>query len=319
MSWVAEAPSNIALIKYMGKSNIPSNTPSNASLSYTLRGLRTRVEIEKGSGPDRWMELEKWPVHLNEKSRMRFLKHFQFLKREFEVEGSFTVRSGNNFASDCGLASSASSFAALTLAAFEMAKDLSKNTPKMESLSIEDLSALSRQGSGSSCRSLFAPWALWRSEGAESITLPFDHLLHDVLILEQEKKAVSSSEAHSRVVSSLLFKGRVERAETRLKNLIDALNLKQWALAFEITWAEMWDMHALFETSCPSFGYMNGKSVDALHAVKRFWLERGDGPLATMDAGPNIHLLYRPDQGNYRDLLAKELSTLGQVLGTDTL
>jgi len=319
MKWLAEAPSNIALIKYMGKSDVASNTPANASLSYTLNGLKTRVEIETGTKADKWSELEQWPVHLSEKSQERFLKHFQFLKKTFEIEGAFIVRSGNNFPSDCGLASSASSFAALTLATYEVAKDLSKNKSKVDSLSLEDLSVLSRQGSGSSSRSLFSPWSLWKGEGAESIKIPFDQLLHDVLILEKEKKVVSSSEAHRRVTTSLLFEGRVARAETRLKNLIDALNLNQWALAYEIVWAEMWDMHALFETSLPSFGYMTGSSVDALHLVKKFWSEHGDGPLVTMDAGPNIHLLYRADQKSYREMLTKQLSTLGQVLGTDSL
>ncbi len=318
MKWSAEAPSNIALIKYMGKTDASSNVPSNASLSYTLGGLRTRVELES-SAQDQWQELSEWPVKLSEKSKERFLKHFQFLKKTFEVDGSFTVRSGNNFPSDCGLASSASSFAALTLAVFEMAKDQSSNKAMIESLSLEDLSALSRQGSGSSCRSLFSPWALWKSEGAESIKFPYDLLLHDVLILEEEKKAVSSSEAHKRVTSSALFVGRVERAETRLKDLAAALNLKQWANAFEITWAEMWDMHALFETSNPSFGYMTGASVDALHAVKDFWQEQGDGPLVTMDAGPNVHLLFRPDQKAFRDELGKRLANYGRVLRTDSL
>lgn len=319
MKWFVEAPSNIALIKYMGKTNVVSNIPSNASLSYTLNGLKTRVEIDGGAEVDKWMELEKWPVHLSEKSQERFLKHFRFLKQTFEIEGAFIVRSGNNFPSDCGLASSASSFAALTLATYEVAKDLSKNKSKVDALSLEDLSALSRQGSGSSSRSLFAPWSVWRGEGAESIKIPLDYLLHDVLILEKEKKAVSSSEAHRRVTTSLLFEGRVVRAENRLKNLIDALNLNQWALAHEIVWAEMWDMHALFETSLPSFGYMSGASVEALHMIKKFWNENGDGPLVTMDAGPNIHLLYRADQKSYREMLKKKLSTLGQVLETDSL
>ena len=318
MKWSAEAPSNIALIKYMGKTDVSSNVPSNASLSYTLGGLRTRVELES-SAQDQWQELSEWPVKLSEKSKERFLKHFQLLKKTFEVEGSFTVRSGNNFPSDCGLASSASSFAALTLATFEMAKDQSRNKAMIESLSLEDLSALSRQGSGSSCRSLFSPWALWKSEGAESIKFPYDLLLHDVLILEEEKKTVSSSEAHKRVTTSALFAGRVERAETRLKDLSSALNLKQWANAFEITWSEMWDMHALFETSNPSFGYMTGASVDALHVVKNFWQEKGDGPLVTMDAGPNVHLLFRPDQKAFREELGKRLANYGRILRTDSL
>ena len=36
MEWFAKAPSNIALIKYMGKKDAELNLPMNSSLSYTL-------------------------------------------------------------------------------------------------------------------------------------------------------------------------------------------------------------------------------------------------------------------------------------------
>ena len=55
-------------------------------------------------------------------------------------------------------------------------------------------------------------------------------------------------------------------------------------------------MHALFETSQPPFGYINGKSVDLLQIARTFWQAQNDGPLVTMDAGPNVHFLWRPDQ-----------------------
>ncbi|NJL25701.1 MAG: hypothetical protein HC902_11360 [Calothrix sp. SM1_5_4] len=78
---------------------------------------------------------------------------------------------------------------------------------------------------------------------------------------------MSSSEAHLRVTSSALFAGRPERAQRRLRDLQAALlscaggELSAWREVFEICWAEFWDMHALFETSRPSFGYMTGETV----------------------------------------------------------
>ena len=30
--------------------------------------------------------------------------------------------------------------------------------------------------------------------------------------------------------------------------------------------------------------------------LQELWEQEGDGPIVTMDAGPNIHLLYRPEQ-----------------------
>ena len=55
-------------------------------------------------------------------------------------------------------------------------------------------------------------------------------------------------------------------------------------------------MHKLFSTSAEPFSYMTEPTLDALKALQLLWEQKGDGPLVTMDAGPNIHLLYRPDQ-----------------------
>ena len=120
----SSAPSNIALVKYMGKIGSEGNHPTNSSLSWTLENLRTFVRITEQEGDsDRWTPLERndlGPIALSQKSKDRFLKHFQFLRSEAGVEGAFLIESANNFPADCGLASSASSFAALTLAATEM-------------------------------------------------------------------------------------------------------------------------------------------------------------------------------------------------------
>jgi diphosphomevalonate decarboxylase len=120
--------------------------------------------------------------------------------------------------------------------------------------------------------------------------------LHQVVVVDQQRKEVSSSVAHQRVSSSLLFVGRPTRAEQRLDELVAALRASDWRQAFEVTWAEFWDMHALFETSRPPFGYMSERSFEVLQGVRDFWRRHQDGPLVTMDAGPNVHLLYRADQ-----------------------
>jgi diphosphomevalonate decarboxylase len=75
-----------------------------------------------------------------------------------------------------------------------------------------------------------------------------------------------------------------------------ALESKDWPKAYRITWREFQDMHALFTTAQPPFSYMSARSEEVLQNVQKFWQKEGDGPLVTMDAGPNIHLLYRPDQ-----------------------
>lgn len=298
--WRAEAPSNIALIKYMGKTDHAENRPTNSSLSYTLSHLRSIVELEATNGADRWEPLAAYEARkldalkLEGKGLQRFLAHLARLKQIYGVEQSFVVRSVNDFPSDCGLASSASSFAALTMAALDALSSLAGQPAPPAS----EAQALSRQGSGSSCRSFFAPWSVWDENGARRVDELSDvRFKHQVIVVDEAKKAVSSSEAHRRVVTSALFSGRPERAETRVRELIAALQGGRYADAFEITWAEFWDMHALFETSRPSFGYMTEGSLAALRFVRaQSWEKTGKGPLVTMDAGPNVHLLHLPNE-----------------------
>jgi diphosphomevalonate decarboxylase len=142
---------------------------------------------------------------------------------------------------------------------------------------------------------------LWHSEGAEAIQIPYKNLKHQVLLCDESVKAVSSSEAHQRVLTSDLFKGRVERAEERLQKLINAMRSQNWKLSYELCWNEFWDMHLLFHTSSPSFMYMNAGTMKALVTLHKNWSEKGDGPLITMDAGSNVHLLFKEDQGQIYD------------------
>ncbi len=340
MSWtIAEAPSNIALIKYMGKQDIAGNISTNASLSYTLDHLRTRVRVcwEAGhAGKFVWRPLNEagmFAPSLSEKGEARFLTHAdRCLKalasdrsdvRPESQAKSLVVESANAFPSDCGLASSASSFAALTLA---IAKLVGVETDTLKSR--VRLADISRQGSGSSCRSFFTPWAIWKPSGAEPLEgLPEPgRIRHLALIVDAEKKAVSSSEAHVRVTTSLQFRGRVERAEERLRLVTDQLKraggeggVHAWNRAAHTVWAESWDMHALFETSDPPFGYFIPESVRALNVIRdlatEFKIEFGAAafrePMVTMDAGPNVHVLLWTD-----DTTDRVVSEIKQRLGS---
>lgn len=292
------APSNIALIKYMGKIAGTGNLPTNGSLSYTLEHLRTFVRVTPHSeSQDRWRLLtgpDYQSMELSPRGQERFLKHFQNMKRIWGVEDRFfLIESANNFPSDCGLASSASSFAALTLAAAEMLQQI---RPQPGGEDLRKLSEISRAGSGSSCRSFFSPWALWQSETAEPIKLEYPHLHHMVVVVEGTKKSISSSEAHQRVTSSPRFAGRIERAEMRLKDLIHALRFQDWSMAVQICWDEFEDMHRLFETSEPPFAYRTEQSLQVTGECRALFDRWGDGPIVTMDAGANVHLLFREDQ-----------------------
>ena len=334
MKWVSSAPANLALIKYMGKKevsseNLPSigldtflkdflkgknsslikrNWPLNSSLSFTLDHFVTEVEIseKENSSQDEWKPLGKNTLEIP--GQKRFLNFFKFLKKVFRIKGFYTVRSGGNFPQSAGLASSASSFAALTLATFRLAKDCSPLSSLIEGIPLSSLAALSRLGSGSSCRSFFSPWSLWRGEEVLSVQFPWRDLMHQVIIVERGKKKVSSSEAHGRVLSSPLFKDRPERVEQRLVQLCEALNLKQWGECYNILWEEFLDMHRLFETSSPAFSYRTDAVKKVLKVLESYWTQESDGPLVTMDAGSSVHLLYRRDQKTLMKEMEKKFS-----------
>lgn len=297
MKWVAQAPSNIALIKYMGKMDTNENTPTNSSLSYTLNHLFSTVELEQSKESyDRWEPLNpkngQPAIQLNTQQQQRFLKHLAFLKQHYQYDNCFIVRSYNNFPQSTGLASSASSFAALTQCVINALTNLTG----LEKLTIQQIAQLSRRGSGSSCRSFFSPWVLWTKEEVKSLSLPYEKLIHYVIILSETPKAISSTEAHKRVKSSPIFERRVERAEQRLQVLLLALRQQHWEGIFKLCWKEFQELHQLFATATPPFNYLNKEAMEVLAYIKWLWGKHQDGPIVTMDAGPNIHLLYRPDQ-----------------------
>ncbi len=298
--WYAEAPSNIALIKYMGKRE--DNLPCNTSLSFTLNNLVSRVEMcEIDDEQDKFEPLEMvgfLRLDISNISINRFKKHMSFLKSKFHCKNKFLIKSGNNFPNDVGIASSASSFAALTKCAIKAFIDLGY----CSTIDDKKASALSRIGSGSSCRSFFSPWAIWRKEYAEKIDLPMNDLIHTLCLVDDSPKKISSGAAHAMVPSSLLFEDRGRRAEIRVEKMIKAIRSNDWEKMFKLTWAEFMDMHALFETCSKPFGYMNQETVRILGIVRNIWERNSDGPIVTVDAGPNVHLLWRSDQ---HDLMAE--------------
>ncbi len=143
------------------------------------------------------------------------------------------------------------------------------------------------------------------------------NLRHQVVVIDSQVKEVSSSEAHRRVASSGLFEGRPARAEKRLADLMQAFRFGDWRKAYEVCWSEFWDMHALFETSEPNFGYMRPGTLEVLDYAKKSWRDSGDGPLVTMDAGPNVHFLFRSDQDELRTKYFSDLQKRFRVFESE--
>lgn len=296
MHWRAQRPANLALIKYMGKADEATNLPANPSLSYTLADHYSVVEISESSeAQDSWLPLTEPDLldpQLTEAGKLRFLQHLKRLKKHFGIQKNFLIRSGNNFPADVGLASSASSFAALTECAVEAFCALSQQSFP----SLEDIAGLSRLGSGSSCRSFYGPFCLWDEKGCSALNFPSAPWVHRILLVSQEPKAISSSQAHRLVCQSPEFIKRPKQAFDHLQALLRALGQNDWPEIFALMWRDFHDMHQLFATSNPPFSYLNALGLSLLNDVKTFWQQHQDGPLVTVDAGPNIHLLYQPHQ-----------------------
>ena len=315
--WKDQAPSNIAVIKYMGKKEGGINSPVNPSLSWTLDHLNTQVELSvSGDSQDSWYPLETpFPVELSRGAQERFLSHLGYLKDQFSIKECFRVGSGNNFPSDCGIASSASSFAALTRAALVAFGSIRKN---FQPFSPVEQARWSAVGSGSSCRSFFSGWVYWDGEKVENIKLGFEDLVHMVVVVSSKIKKIPSSKAHERVPTSSLFKGRGQRVQDRLERTIQSHKDLDWSSLFQICWEEFWDMHSLFLTSRPCFNYLLPESLEVINSIWSLWELRGLGPLLTMDAGPNVHLLWRSKDKElaleyYRDFLEKQYTVLSDI------
>lgn len=299
MNFVVHAPSNIALVKYMGKIPQSRNLPENGSLSLTLSHLSTWMELraEQGTSPSvKWRWEEGVPTgapqgalapELNDKARARMEGFMTELLTQWGWSGEVRVRTANTFPASSGIASSASSFAAATLACARVAG---------KSLKPRELSKLARQGSGSACRSLSGPLMLWRGEDAQPVPMAKDLLSgawHSVALVSTRQKTVSSSEAHIRVKTSPLWNGRVERAELRLAACVDAIHQGDWAKLAQETWREAWEMHSLFHTAEHPFTYWEPETVALLKWLEP-WTQRGErSAWVTIDAGPNVHVISR--------------------------
>jgi diphosphomevalonate decarboxylase len=214
---LARAPSNIAIVKYMGKRDPGKNIPANPSLSMTLSALCTYVEIRSAISGGVRLVAEKpkdskgEAPNLSSGGREKFLLHFArvmergpSLLSEFSISSRnppehVEIRSSNTFPASAGIASSASSFAALTLAtAAYLAKDQEifrerySNEPSFR----RALAALSREGSGSSCRSFEGPFVSWDEECTERVPSALRPLSDLVVVVSAGEKFAISGYRH---------------------------------------------------------------------------------------------------------------------------
>src|SRR3989338_2743092 len=202
MKATAIGPSNIAFIKYWGKKDENLILPENGSISMNLSDLTTTTTVEF------LQNLKEDSVIIDGKAEKkkieRVSKQLDRVRKIAKFSYKAKVVSQNNFPSGTGLSSSASGFAALTLAASKSAG---------LSLSEKELCILARQGSGSACRSIpdgFVEWIAGNtSETSYAYSLhPANYwdILDVVVIVSQHKKEISSTKGQELVASSTFYK-----------------------------------------------------------------------------------------------------------------
>lgn len=267
------APSNIALIKYWGKKQTSPVVPFTTSLSITLTDLVTTTTFQEGPF---FAQLNDQSASEEDVKRIRaMVEHFP--------NDRIQIRSHNHFPTAAGLASSASGYAAMALGlnAFFDAQ-----------LSIQELASLARIGSGSACRSLTPDFTIWNTSGViETLSNPFKDLRMIVVIIQDQKKPISSREAMKiSVATSPYFQQWIHDSHLDLiaiKESIKHENLMELGYRMELNSNRLYQV---MKTSQPVIDYRLAKTHTVLEAIP---LLRQQGLLgfATLDAGPNVKIL----------------------------
>jgi len=282
----AKSPANIAFIKFWGKKNTKLNIPFNDSISMNLTNCvtTTTVEFNPRFRSDR-VFLDRKEV--KDEKKMRVLKIIDLVREKSNVVWGVKVVSKNNFPSDAGIASSASAFSALALAA-SVASGLN--------LSKKELSILARLGSGSASRSIVDGFAQWKkgtnndtSYAVQIAPVIYWDLIDIVVVVESGKKKNSSTEGHSLAPTSPFYKTRQKLLPKRLKEIKSALLKKNFKKFGELLEEEAIELHMIAMTSKPPIFYWNKGTVEVINKLHE-WREKGLLAYFTMDAGANVHV-----------------------------
>lgn len=307
---IARAPANIAFIKYWGKKNEKLRLPMNDSLSMNLSEVFTvtRVRFDDKLKFDR-VYIDGEPA--KEADKHRVITHVNRIRRLGKIDASAEVESNNNFPSGTGMASSASGFAALTLAAAAAAN---------LKLSEKRLSILARLGSGSACRSIpdgFVEWKMGKNSDdsyADSIFPPNYWEIRDVIaVVGENSKKVSSTEGQAAAESSPFFRARIKEVKQKVRDMKKAIRDKNFVEFGERLEAEAINMHAVMMTSAPALYYWTPETLRVMFAVQD-WRDEGIQCYFTIDAGPNIHVICPVENANVIQKKLRRVSGVNKVI-----
>jgi diphosphomevalonate decarboxylase len=301
----ARAHPNIALVKYWGKADADLILPVAGSLSMTLDAFATTTTVtvgESDAGEDAF-ELNGAAATGTALARTtRFLDHVRELAGSRERARVVSV---NEAPTAAGLASSASGFAALALAASRAyGLDLDQRS----------LSRLARRGSGSACRSVVSRYAVWHAGSddatsyAEAVEAPDMRLV--IVTVDGAQKAVSSREGMRLTAeTSPFYDAWITSTARTLEEMVAACGVGDLQRIGELTESHALRMHAVIASSMPPVRYLAPASVAVLDEVAALRTE-GLFAYATADAGPNVCVLTTPAEA---EQVAAAVSAHGQV------
>ena len=306
----ALAHPNIAFIKYWGNRDDQLRLPLTGSLSMALDGLETvtRVSFDPDLTADRFIlnGMEQSGAALNRVAS--FLDHVRQLAG---LNRFAQVESNNNYPSGAGIASSAAAFAALAVAASKAAG--------LE-LSEVELSRLARLGSGSACRSVPGGFAEWLpgSGDADSYAVqiaPPEHwdVVDLIVVVDRGEKAVGSSAGHKLAATSPLQALRVAGEPERLEQCRIAILTRDFVRLAQVVELDSEWMHAVMRTSNPPLYYWTPATEVVIWNV-RAWRAQGHAVCATVDAGPNVHVIALAEDAAWAEAQLRALPGVLEVL-----
>lgn len=308
----ARAHTNIALVKYWGKRDVPLNLPATGSLSLTLDRFFTTTTLEPYEGASDTLTLDG--AEASEKERARVWRYLDLVRSLAGGGPRFRVTSENTVPTAAGLASSASAFAALALAATR-ALGLS--------LDERELSALARRGSGSAARSLFGGFALMHKgtldDGSDSFAepLPSSPSLDVRLVVVRcgtGRKKLGSTEAMERTArTSPFYDAWVRTHDEDLEEATRAVKAGDLVTLGEVMERSTLKMHATGFGATPAFWYLAPTTLAVMDEVRRL-RDEGARCWFTMDAGPHVKVLV---PASAADEIAATLARVEGVFGVD--
>lgn len=289
MKATAVAPANIAFIKYWAKADPVLRVPQNNSISMNLSDLFSTctVEFNEKFTKDQITFLGEEVVTENELKRIsEALDRVRNLKN---ISPKARIVTKNNFPKATGIASSASGFAALTLAALA-ALDI-----KLEE---KELSRLARLASGTACRSIPDGFVEWEKgtgpdDSYASQIFPPDYwqVCDVVAIVTDKMKKVGSTEGHTLAVTSPFYKARLEGIDEKLSEIKKFMKAKDFSKFGKLIEDEALNMHAICLTCAPPLLYWEPTTIAIMKKIIE-WRENGElEAYFTIDAGPTVHAI----------------------------